>query len=65
MTNDELMAQSESWRKQCLVWQQWAESLLWDMSMHPPGGLHGDRSARDIIARLAKAGAISLDRKAL
>jgi hypothetical protein len=54
MTNEALRLQ---------LWEHWANHLLREMNMQAPEGRHRDEDARNIIARLAKAGAASLDRK--
>jgi hypothetical protein len=47
---DEAREWSEFWRRGEVAWQEWAEKL----TGKPQGGLHGDSTARDIIAaRLA------------
>jgi hypothetical protein len=44
----------ESWRTAALAWQRWGADLLATLGLQPPGGLHGDGPARDIIAALAR-----------
>lgn len=49
---DEGRANSESWRRVCNAWQDWATELLHDYGRQPLYGEHGDGPAREIIAQL-------------
>jgi len=40
---------SETWRKSCVAWQDWASGLLHNLGLQPEGGEHGSEAARELI----------------